>query len=284
LDNSVTSAADDGAPWRRLDRASLDRAYNNAAAVADSAAQVAEWERASAELRARADCRLDLAYGPAPRQRIDYFSPGAGAPTLVFFHGGYWQSRAKDNFSFIARGLLAANVGVALVGYTLAPEADMDAIVAECNAAVDFVAYNARSWGAGDGLYLSGWSAGAHLAAMACGHPAVRGVLAISGVYDLEPIRHSYLNEKLGLDQEAALRNSPARIAPMGPAPMWVVAGEGELPELRRQSAEFAAGRSRAGLTTVHAEIGGANHFSILQGLALQGGALMPIVADMLSG
>ncbi len=44
---------------------------------------------------------------------------------------------------------------------------------------------------------------------MALSHPQVKAGMAISGIYDLEPIRHSYLNVKLGLDDAISRRNSP---------------------------------------------------------------------------
>ena len=187
--------------WRSLDRDGLDAAFNNAAAVADSAAIVADWESRSAALRLLHAEGLDLAYGPRPRNRIDFLQAGPGAPTLVFLHGGYWQMRSKELFAFVAAGPLAAGINVALVGYTLAPEATIDEMVGEVRAALDWLTAELPARGGDpDRIFLSGWSAGAHLAVMALDHPSVRGCLAISGLYDLEPIRFCYVNDKLGLD------------------------------------------------------------------------------------
>jgi len=181
--------------WRSLDRPGLDRGFNNSAAVADSLAIVERWEADSAALRAAYSQSLDLVYGPAERNRIDFLQAGPQAPTLVFLHGGYWQMRSKESFTFAAAGPLSAGINVALAGYTLAPAATLGEIVAEVRSMLDWLAVHLAGLG-GDPhrVYLSGWSAGAHLAAAALGHPLVRGGLGISGLYDLEPIRHTYVN------------------------------------------------------------------------------------------
>ena len=73
-----------------MDRQTLDAAYNNSAAVADSDRYLADWVRRSEALRARMPDHLDLAYGDAPRARLDFFPANrTGAATLLFFHGGY---------------------------------------------------------------------------------------------------------------------------------------------------------------------------------------------------
>ena len=119
-----------------MDRQTLDAAYNNSAAVADSERYLADWLRRSEALRAHMPDHLNLVYGDAPRARLDFFATNrAGAATLLFFHGGYWQRNAKEGFSFVAEGPLAHGFHVAVAGYTLAPEARMDGIVREARTA-----------------------------------------------------------------------------------------------------------------------------------------------------
>ena len=109
--------------YRGMDRTALDAAYNNSEAVADSPQWLARWRERSALVRARPAAKLDIAYGPRPRERLDYFSCGkTGAPLFVFIHGGYWQRNDKDMFAFLADGPLAHDIDVAMVGYTLAPD------------------------------------------------------------------------------------------------------------------------------------------------------------------
>jgi arylformamidase len=130
----------DAPDWRGLNQEDLDRGLNNAAAVAGSGDIVAGWDRRSAELRATHSLHLDLRYGPRERNRIDFFKAAANAPTLLFIHGGYWQMRAKENFALFAGGPMAHGINVALIGYTLAPDASLDQIVAEIDAGIDYLA------------------------------------------------------------------------------------------------------------------------------------------------
>ena len=132
--------------YRGMDRATLDAAYDNTAAVADSQDYRARWWEASAAIRAQPQSRLDLRYGARPRATLDYFPSGAGhAPLFVFIHGGYWQRNEKERFSFVALGPRAHDINVAVPGYTLAPDARLTDIVAEVRQALTFLADTPRS-------------------------------------------------------------------------------------------------------------------------------------------
>ena len=246
-----------------MNRAALDAAYNNTAAVANSAQIVAHWQARSEKFRAQHADGLDISYGDAERNRIDFFEAKKDSPLLVFIHGGYWQTRAKEIYSFLAAGPLAHGISVALVGYTLAPEKRMDGIVAEIRSALSFLDSKANR------VVVAGWSAGGHLTAMSMHHPAVNAGLAISGIYDLEPIRLCYLNEKLRLDEAEARRNSPISELAFS-KPFAIAYGVKELPELRRQSEDYAKVVKHAKLVAVP----GHNHFTILEELASPDGIL----------
>jgi len=269
--------------WRSLDRPALGEAYNSAAAVANSGAITASWEPRSAAVRQHANAKLDLAYGPRPRNRIDFITRGTPrAPTLVFVHGGYWQMRAKENFAFVATGPLTIGMNVALVGYTLAPAASMDEIVAEIREALGWLAVKLPALGGDpEKLLLSGWSAGAQLAAMTMDHPSVRACLAISGIYDLEPMRHCYVNDKLGLDEAMALRNSPVRLQPSTKVPLAIVVGGAELPLMLQQSVDYAEARTQQGFPAPLHEIPGANHFSILDEMERSDGLIVDTLREL---
>src|SRR6266404_4555463 len=170
--------------WRKMSQQQRDLGLNNGVAVAGSAEIVAGWEHLSLEMRARYSDHLDLRYGPRERNRIDFLKAGENGPTLVFIHGGYWQTRAKEIFALFATGPMAHGINVALIGYTLAPEATLDEIVAEIHAGIDFLAKQLPALGAAkDGVVVSGWSAGGHLTSLALSHPFVRAGMAISGIY-----------------------------------------------------------------------------------------------------
>jgi len=268
--------------WRQFSRADLDQGLNNGAAVANSGEIISGWDRRSSAMRDKYPQHLDLRYGPRERNRIDFLLSAAGGPTLVFIHGGYWQARAKENFTTFATGPLSHGINVALIGYTLAPDASIDDIVGEISSGIDFLADGLPVLGGDPGrIFVSGWSAGGHLTAMALAHPRVQAGLAISGIFDLEPIRHSYLNEKLGLDADAVGRNSPLRQAEGVNKPLALVVGSAELPLLRQQTANFAAYRAMHGLPVIYEEIAGADHFSILDELASPSGRITTLIRQL---
>jgi arylformamidase len=282
----------DGTPptdWRDLDRAALSRAYDNAGAVADSAARLADWSARSAALRARPGHTLDLPYDPGPphaagpRNRIDLFACGrAGAPLLAFIHGGYWQRNAKEGFACLAEGPLALGLDVALIGYTLAPEASLTRIADEIRAALRALRAHDAAVGLGRRrLVVSGWSAGGHLAALALDGPDADAGLAISGIYDLAPIRRTSLDDALRLTPGEVEALSPIRLAPRRFVPLVVAYGADELPELRRQSKAYAASRAAVEPETRCVALDGADHFSILEALAHPDGRLARIAAAL---
>jgi pimeloyl-ACP methyl ester carboxylesterase len=104
---------------------------------------------------------------------------------------------------------------------------------------------------------------------MAMSHPAARGGLAISGIYDLEPMRLCYINDKLRLDEDEARRNTPGHTE----KPLLIAYGADELPELRRQSEEYAKRLRREAIAVPER-----NHFTILEELASPHGALTALV------
>lgn len=270
--------------YRNMDRPTLDAAYNNSLAVADSAAWMAGFAQRSEAVRASRLTHRDLAYGPRPRQRIDYFAADgatARAPLLVFIHGGYWQARSKDDFSFIAPGPLAHGMHVATVGYTLAPEATLTEIVEEVRQAIRFLRQQAGSLDADpDRLIVSGWSAGGHLTALCLQEAGVIGGVAISGIYDLAPIGLCYVNDKLQLRATETASLSPMHL-PLVPKPLTIAWGTNELPELQRQSQDFAALRQNLPCDALPLE--GCHHFSILEALAAPDGALTQAACRLLA-
>jgi len=264
--------------FRGMDRAQLDAAYDNRAAVENVVEIRAGWDQRAQKVRADHPLHLDIPYGDSPRERLDLFlAANPDAPTVAFIHGGYWQfvNSDKENYGFLAEGLLPNGVNLAMIEYTLAPAARMDRIVAEVRRAIQWLAEHLGDFGADPGrLYVSGHSAGGHLTAMTMPLRNVRGGLAISGIYDLEPVRLNYLNEKLGLDLAEAERNSPLLHLPPMAGELVVSYGTSELPELCRQSVDYAQAWAERGLAGHVLPIDGADHFTVLDTLADPNGAL----------
>ena len=188
--------------YRDFDQAELDHQYNNLARIPDHGAYADQWAAASLYTRESTTCRLDIAYGSHPRERLDLFFPDdpsklRGAPIHAFIHGGYWYAQAKENFSFVAQGLTEEGIIVAVIEYALCPEVGIPEIVRQARAAMAWLSRNAATFGGDSGrIYASGHSAGAHLTAMTLttnwlafedGLPdcVVKGGVTIGGIFDL---------------------------------------------------------------------------------------------------
>ncbi|KAB0494511.1 alpha/beta hydrolase [Pseudomonas vancouverensis] len=250
----------------------LDQAYNNVAAVGNFAQIMQGFRQRSAETYARHAWQRDIAYGNAVRERFDWFAQAnAGAPTLLFIHGGYWQASDKDDYAFIAEGLIEAGFNVGLLEYTLAPEANMSTIVSQIGKALDHLMVHRDALNIGQQVVLCGHSAGGHLTALYRRHPLVTLALPISGLMELEPISRCWLNDKLQLSDEDIRRYSPQRQIDDGAA-LLVTVGTDELPELIRHSREYANACRAAGQSVSLIELADCHHFAVLDDLAKSDG------------
>jgi len=277
------------------DQSALDAQYNNRARVPGFEQFVERWTRDSEAVRERLTCRLDLTYGSGPRDRFDLFPGAAGAPALVFIHGGYWQALDKSAFSYLAAPFVAAGITFAALGYPLAPDAGLDEIVASARAGVHWLWRHAADHGIDPGrVFVAGHSAGGHLTAMMlatdwsgfAGAPAdmVKGGCAISGLYDLEPIRLSYLNQVLGMDAAVAHRNSPVHNLASAHGALIATVGGEESEEYHRQMADFVAAWRDRGLPASVIDMPGLNHFNVLDELAAADSALHRAVMSQILG
>jgi arylformamidase len=267
--------------WSALSQAERDAAYDNNAAVKNSAALIAERNEASATLRASRRSFLDVPFGDWERTKVDLY-PAADktAPCLVFLHGGYWQRNSREVFAMLVEGVAAHGWSVAIPGYSLAPEATLTEIVMERSEALDWLAGNGEAYGIAGPVVLAGWSAGAQLVAMTLDHPRVAAGLAISGVYDLAPIRDTGLNNALKLTDREISTLSPLRL-PVVQKRLDIAYGTAELPALVCDAIKLHEARVAAGAPGKIFPIDGADHFSIIGELRRPDGALVAIARDL---
>ncbi len=270
----------------------LETQYNARAAFPEHVEIQADWQRRSERLRATRDCKLDLAYGDGERHKLDLFTANAAnRPLHMYLHGGYWQRGDRRANHFVAEGLCTHGINVALVGYDLCPAVGLDDIVAQARAALVWLWRNADLLGFdADRIQVCGHSAGGHLAAMlvATHWPAqdgdlpadlIHSGLAVSGLYELEPLRHTSINEAIAMDAESAKRNSPSLLPGTGNAPLTAAVGGLESAEFHRQAETLAdRWRNRGGAVEV-LDVPGTNHFTIVEELAREGVLLERAVA-----
>jgi arylformamidase len=228
---------------------------------------------------------LDIPYGGHPRAVFDFYRstlPWRG--TLAFFHAGFWQARDKAPFRFLAPAFLAAGVDVLLVNYPLCPDVSLRALVQTIRAGVPAIlAHLTREGRGGDAMVVAGHSAGGHIAvelALTDWGPAapIAGIVPISGIYDLTPLRDTRLNDKLLLDVAEAEAMSPLhRVAGSLPPAHFIVGGL-ETPAFRAQTeAMHDAWRVGGGLSTMQ-QVEDADHFSVLRAIAADGAAFAPVM------
>lgn len=247
-----------------------------------------EYARRSAAARQGAARHLELSYGDAAAHRLDLFLPapasaGRPPPLLLFIHGGYWQELSKASSSFAAPDCTEAGMAFAAIDYTLAPQASVHDIALECRRALRWLHQHAKELGFDpQRIVVAGSSAGAHLAALCClrgwkdtpdlpdGVPAA--AVLVSGIYDLQPLVGTRINEALSLDPDGARAVSPQLLSLEGFPPSVVCWGEIETSEFKRQGREFARALKDVGAQRQPCiEAAGRNHFDVILDLARPG-------------
>lgn len=258
-----------------------DAQYNNRARIPDALQILERWANASAHTRAQTRCVLDVPYGDAPSEKLDIFPAAApNAPVLVHIHGGYWRALDKRDQSFVAASFVDAGAMVVVPNYALCPAVTIEHIALQLVRALAWVWRNAAAHGGDPGrIVVSGHSAGGHLAAMllACDWRAVapdlpadlvKASLSISGLFDLEPLRHApFLAPDLNLTEASAFKLSPAYWPAPSAGPLHALVGAEESEEFVRQN-ELIRARWGAAVVPVCETVPGTHHLSVLHELA----------------
>ena len=275
----------------------IDRQYNPSLGLADATAPGRHYAEASAQARSRLPQHVDIPFGPTRAETLDIFpaattGPG-GAPVFVFIHGGYWRALSSKDFSGVALGLHARGITTVVVNYALCPFVTIDEIVRQVRAAVAWTVRNIAEFGGDPArIGVGGHSAGGHLTAMCMqtewardyGLPQdpIKAALMVSGIYDIAPLRYSYLQPMIQLDDGCIRRNSPAFSVRPCPASAWITWGGDETSEFARQSAVMHAAWGARGNSSTLSPIDGADHFSVIRGFASSDSALCNWLADTL--
>jgi arylformamidase len=224
----------------------VEREYNLRAAFPDHLQWFSRWAEESAVAREKLGGQLDIRYGSGPKQTMDIFPATSPRGALLFIHGGYWRALDKSDHSFVAPAFVAEGIGVAVVNYDLCPDVSIARIVEEMRESVAWLRREGTRHGIpAEHLVICGHSAGGHLVAMllatdwrarGLSETPIAAGIAISGVFDLEPLVQVSFNADLKLDRVRARQVSPINSSPLAKAPLLLAAGEGETSEFIRQS------------------------------------------------
>ncbi len=280
----------------RHDPAWLEAQYNNRARVADHAEVLSRWAQASALARRDSPAaQFDLAYGDGNGETVDVFPVAQpGAPVLLYVHGGYWRALDKSDFSFVAPAFNSKGAMVVVPNYALCPAVTVEQIVLQVAQAVVWTWRNAaRLGGDPSRIALVGHSAGGHLATMLLScrwkeladdlpPQPVAGALSISGLYDLEPLRHTpFLQSDLRLTPASVARLSPAFFPRPKAGRLYAAVGLDESEEFLRQNLLI---RDVWGPTAVPVceTIPASNHFTVLSSLVDPAGRLHDLALRLL--
>jgi len=275
-------------------QAQIDAQYDPAIKLPDAAAPGRHYVARSALARQQLRCVLDVPYGPTLIETLDIF-PAAepNAPVFVFLHGGYWRALSSKEFSGVALGLQPLGITTVVVNYALCPRVSLDEITRQVRAAVAWTHHHIAGYGGDPArIALGGHSAGAHLTAMCLqtawaedyGLPQdpLAAAVLVSGIYDIAPLRYSYLQPLIQLDDGIIRRNSPAFAVRRCTTPVWVNWGSEETPEFARQAHLYHQAWLAAGNAGELSALPGADHYIGIHGFEHPDSALSQWLAGQL--
>ena len=272
-------------PWKHMSLAKIEQEYSPSSCIEDIMVYINDYISHSQMAQDTLNYQANLSYGDATTtkgERLDYFAAKTGGPLVIYIHGGYWQQLSKDESCFMAPGLNEQGTHLAVVDYTLAPEATINQMIAQCCYAVAWlIAQNETLGFDTNRVIIAGSSAGAHLCASVLqaaqqslhglSPQSIGGAVLISGVYDLRPLVNTYINEPLHLTPQSATDLSPGLFTNKGLPPCIIAYGSNETQEFKRQSQEYHQQLLSDGAASQCFEVDTKNHFDIVFDLAKEG-------------
>lgn len=280
--------------WHTLTLQEREAHFNPRIAVpsADIYLENAAKDAAMAREQLAGNSHFDVRYGSGAKQTVDILkgpSNVQAAPVVLFIHGGYWRALDKDDHTHLALPFIDAGAVFLNINYDLCPDVTVSTIASEIRAGLIWAAQHAEGYGGDpDRIFLYGHSAGAHLAGMmmtetfspdAVRPEQVRGVFAISGIYEPEIARTLAVNAEIGLDAAEAARNNVLQRTPCHAWPTLVAAGGAEPSGWVEQSRAFEALLRDHDIPVEFVTAENSNHFSFLEILS---DSNHPLVTKML--
>jgi arylformamidase len=269
----------------------LDRQYLPSLGVESASDIFASWKAQSLATQKRLRHVSNIPYGPHPREVMDFYPAENTRGCVIFIHGGYWLEFSKFETSFVAEGFVGQGLSVALLNYPLCPEVRIGDIRASCAKAFVQLYSKVLNPAERKAVVVTGHSAGAYLAAAYLvenwavkGLPAnpIKGVVSLSGVFDLTPLMQTSLNRGLHIDGPQAKALNLIAASPLVKSKLALAVGERESSEFHRQSSDLA--KSWYGLNPQILDLPRLNHFTTVANLATKGEVLNRLAVEMADG
>ena len=276
------------------ERARIDAEYDPELRVGSRVPFLDWYNRQSALARTTLEFTPDVPYGPSAAETLDIFpSQTPGSPVLMFIHGGYWRALSSKEFSFVASGLIPHGVTVAVMNYLLCPQVSIADITRQSRAAVAWLSRSAwRFSGDPTNIFVAGHSAGGQQVGMllsadrllepGASTNLLKGGIAISGIFDLRPLQHSWLQPTLRLTDSESAEQSPLLQIPRQASPLLATVGGDESAAMRGQTERYCAAWRAAGLDAAFFAQPGLNHYEAVYGLADPASPLSQAVAEFM--
>lgn len=266
-----------------ISQTQIDAQYNPTLPLPDPLAPGRHYVAQAQLARSTLRCELAIPFGPTLAETLDIFPADTpDAPVFIFIHGGYWRALSSGEFSGVALGLQPCGITTVVINYALCPFVSIDEITRQTRAALAWTLRHINEYGGNPKqIAIGGHSAGGHLTAMAlqtnweqdyglAKDPFVAAIL-FSGLYDIQPLRYSYLQPQIQLDDGIIKRNSPAFSVRPCKTPIWITWGGAETSEFERQAHSYHRAWQSAGNQSELRPIGSGDHFTVIHGLESAG-------------
>lgn len=274
--------------YKHYNQEQLNNQYNNRLHVPDYADYFERWEKQSRQTEKEYTIVKNIFFGTHREECLDIFpAEDPLAKTMIFIHGGYWHLFNKTSFYFLAPTFLKHHVTTVFINYPLAPAASIDTIVLSCSKAIRWLHDNVMRFNGNPAqMYVMGHSAGAHLASILLIEDDInflKGAISLSGLFRLEPVMLSYVNDVIQMDMQTAIRNSPVYLKPVNPCPLLLVVGADETDEFKNQTVEMYNSWKNKHSCIELLKISGKNHYSIVDAVAEKDSSLQSAIFRLMN-
>jgi acetyl esterase/lipase len=232
----------------------------------------------------------NVAYGAAPRQKLDIQVPrsgGANRPVLVFFYGGNWDSGEKQDYAFVGRTFAGLGHVTVIPDYTHSSDRPYPVFMEDAAAALAWIATHINEYGGDPArIVVAGHSAGAYIAATLALDPRwgatglVRAAIGLAGPYDFLPFDSPVTERTFGHAADLAATQPVNHVSASAP-PFLLITGDADTTVRARHSTEFAARLHAASSDAELILYPGITHTGPLKALARPFRGHAPVLQDI---